>query len=89
MATFDGDELTETLSSVHTDETPPTTLLMHPGGKHLLCVFSGDVAVYGVEPNGREGGRLTASTPCPPLQLLIQLLNLSERTFKGEDTTRV
>jgi len=25
---------------------------MHPGRKALLCVFSGDVAVYGVEPTG-------------------------------------
>ena len=52
VATFDGDELTEPLSSVHTDERTPQRLVLHPSKKHLVCVFSGDVAVYDVVRNG-------------------------------------
>ena len=48
VATFDGDELTEPVFSVHTDETAPQGLVMHPTKKHLVCIFSGDVAVYDV-----------------------------------------
>ena len=51
LATFDGVELTEPLASVHTDETAPQVLCVHPDGAELLVAFSGDVAVYAITAN--------------------------------------
>jgi hypothetical protein len=41
VATFDGDELSEPLHTVNTDETAPQGLVLHPGKKHLICIFAG------------------------------------------------
>ena len=53
MATFDGDTLSEVVHQLHTGETAPQGLILHPLKKHLLCIFSGDresgatAAIYG------------------------------------------
>ena len=51
VATFDGVTLSEPLFSCHTDETAPQGLIPTPDKTRLLCVFSGDVALYDVAPN--------------------------------------
>ena len=72
VATFDGVTLSEPLFSCHTDETAPQGLIPTPDKTRLLCVFSGDVALYDVAPNPdpghsrRHGGVRSARPPAPP-----------------------
>jgi len=79
VATFDGDTLSEAVFSVHTGETAPQGLILHPLKKHLLCIFSGDresgatAAIYGAAATRRPLGTSTTlfahSAPVYPCTL--------------------
>lgn len=83
VATFDGDALTEPLSSVHTDETTPQGLVLHPAKKHLVCIFSGDVAVYDVEFSGNALAENEESDAPSPAE--SSPVTLTPRSKDGDD----